>query len=468
MASDVLLIPLIAAAACALPIGGFARALAILAGLLTTLTVGATVWLGIGSSPMGTFAWAAPIGAQLSIGADGWSAVLLALSGVLFAIGAGAVSDVPSPRAYFALWSLLQLTVAGVLVARDLILFFAFWEALVVPLALLMWLWGGVDRRAVTMRLVLVWMTGGALLFTGIIALGVGARTFSLADLSGYRLAESSQVILALLFLAAFATRLPLFPLHAWQARAYVSAPVPVALVLGGVISPLSIYAIARICGPLFPRGLADLAPALIALASVGALYGAILATRQRDTRALAAFVGLSQLDLVALGVFLGTPDGLAGALVSSASHGLVVAALLLLCAALARRMGSFDLAGRGIRPRAPVLMALLVVAILAALGLPGTSGAPGQLLILAAAYVRSPGVGLLATLAVVAAAGYAIVFLRATAIGGGAGVRSDLTRRERALIVPLIVLIVALGIAPRAITDLTEPSAPALTERAR
>src|SRR5205814_1070553 len=249
---------------------------------------------------------------------------------------------------------------------------------------------------------------------------------------------------------------------------AYVSAPVPVALVLGGVISPLSIYAIARICGPLFPRGLADLAPALIALASVGALYGAILATRQRDTRALAAFVGLSQLDLVALGVFLGTPDGLAGALVSSASHGLVVAALLLLCAALARRMGSFDLAGRGIRPRAPVLMALLVVAILAALGLPGTSGAPGQLLILAAAYVRSPGVGLLATLAVVAAAGYAIVFLRATAIGGGAGARSDLTWRERALIVPLIVLIVALGIAPRAITDLSEPSAPALTERAR
>src|SRR5437773_668106 len=187
--------------------------------------------------------------------------------------GPGARADgVRSPRAYYALWSLLQLTVAGVLVARDLILFFAFWEALLVPLVLLMWLWGGVDRRAVTMRLALVWLTGSSLLLTGIIAFGVGARTFSLAELSQYRLAESSQVVLALLFLAAFATRLPLFPLHGWQARAYVSASVPVAIVLGGVISPLSIYAIARLCMPLFPRGVADLAPALIALASVGAL----------------------------------------------------------------------------------------------------------------------------------------------------------------------------------------------------
>src|SRR5207237_1827304 len=412
-------------------------------GLLSTRTVGAAVWLGIGSGPAEAFVWAAPLGAQLSIGVDGWSGAFLALSGVLFAIGAAASGSMRSPRAYFALWSLLQLTVAGVLVARDLILFFAFWEALLVPLVLLMWLWGGVDRRAVTMRLALFWLTGSALLLTGIIAFGVGARTFSLAELTRYRLAESSQVILALLFLAGFATRLPLFPLHAWQARAYVSAPVPVTIIIGGVISPLSIYAIARICAPLFPRGLADLAPALIALASVGALYGALLATRQPDTRAFAAYVGLSQLDLIALGVFLGSPDGLAGALVASASHGLVVATLLLLCASLARRAGSFDLAGRGLPSRASVLMALLVVAILAALGVPGTSGAPGQLLILAAAFVHSPGVGLLATLAIVGSAAYAIVFFRSMATRGGVGGGSDLTWRERALIVPLLVLIV-------------------------
>ena len=425
------------------------------------------MWFGIGSGPVDAFAWAAPIAAELSIGVDGWSATLLALSGVLFAIGAAAADGVRSPRAYYALWSLLQLTVAGVLVARDLILFFAFWEALLVPLVLLMWLWGGVDRRAVTMRLALVWLTGSSLLLTGIIAFGVGARTFSLAELSQYRLAESSQVVLALLFLAAFATRLPLFPLHGWQARAYVSASVPVAIVLGGVISPLSIYAIARLC-MLFPRGVADLAPALIALASVGALYGAFLATRERDTRAFAAYVGLSQLDLIALGVFLGTPDGLAGALVATASHGLVVATLLLLWGSLARQAGSFDLAGRGLALRGPVRMALLVVAILTTLGVPGTSGAPGQLLILAAAFVRSPAVGLLVTLAVAAAAGYAIVFLRAVAVAGRADHGSDLTWRERALIVPLVVLIVAVGVAPRALTDLSDRGIPTLTERPR
>ncbi len=468
IAVDVVLIPLVVAAACALPIGGLARLLAILSGLLTAGSVVAAVWFGIGAGSADVYSWAAPLGAQLAVGWDGWSAAMLMLSGLLFAAGAAAAGGVPRPRTYFALWSLLQAAVAGVFVARDLLLFFASWEALLVPIALLLWGWGGAERRAITLRLVVWWMTGSALLLTGILALGVGARTFSFADLSGYRLAETSQVLLALLFLAAFAVRLPLFPFHAWLARTYATAPVPLTIVLAGVVSKTAVYAIVRVCLPLFPRGMADLAPYLLALATVGALYGALRATRQRDTRALIAYASLSQLDLIAIGAFVATPDGLEGALIASVSHGLVVAVLLLLAAAVARRLGSFELGRGGLAARAPVLMSLFVIAILAAIGLPGTSGAPGELLILAAAFARSPGIGLLATLVPVVCAAYGIGVLRAVFFGPPAATGTDLGWRERSLVVALLALVIAVGVAPRAIGDLADRTSAALTELRR
>jgi NADH-quinone oxidoreductase subunit M len=468
IAADMLLIPLIVAVACALPIGGLARQLAVIGGLLTTATAAAFAWSDVGGGTAQAYHWATPLGAQLAIGLDGPSVLLLMLSGVLFAVGAAASGGVRRPRAYFALWSLLQATVAGVFVARDLILFFAFWEALLVPLALLMWHWGGADRRTATSRLLFSWMTGSALLLTGIMALGVGARTFSLADLGRYRLAEASQVILALLFLAAFAVRLPLFPFHAWLSRAYAAAPPPLAIVLAGIVSKTAIYGITRICLPLFPLGMTDLAPYLMGLATVGALYGALLATRQRDTRTFIAYASLSQLDLIALGAFVGTASGVEGALIASLSHGLVVAALVLLAAALARRIGSFGFGPGGLAERAPVLTSLFVIAIFAAIGVPGTSGAPGELLILAGTFARSPGIGSLATLVVIFSAVYGLGFLRAVFFGPTAERGSDVTWRERVLIVPLLLVVVAIGVAPRAIDDLAVRLVPPLTERVR
>jgi NADH-quinone oxidoreductase subunit M len=462
MALDVLLIPLGVALACALPIGGLARPLAVLGGLLSAVTVALATWAGMGGAPADAYVWAGPIGARLALGADGSSAAFLVLTGLSFAAGAAASGGMRSPRAYFALWSLLQAAVSGVFVARDLILFFACWEALLAPLALLMWHWGGADRRAVTLRLLLYWMAGSALLLTGIVALGVGARTFAFADLSGYRLAEGSQVTLALLFLAAFTVRLPLFPFHAWLSRAYVAAPLPVALVLSSVISKTAVYAIVRICVPFFPRGIADLAPYAIAIATVGAVYGGLLATRQRDTRALIAYASLSQLSFIALGAFISTSDALQGVLIASVSHGLIVAALFLLAASVARRVGSFEFGAGGLASRAPVLMSLFVIAVLASIGMPGTSGAPGELLILAAAFGRSPGIGLLAALVIVVSAVYGLGLIRGIFFGPSTGRATDIGWRERALVIPLLVLVIAVGVAPRVVGDLAERPADA------
>jgi NADH-quinone oxidoreductase subunit M len=468
MVVAVVFIPLVAAAACALPIGRLARALAVLSGLLVAASAAGAAWLGIGAGPVGVYYWAAPLGAQIAVGWDGWSAAMLMLSGVLFATGAVASRDVPRPRAYFTLWSLLQLAVAGVFVSRDLLLFFAAHEALLMLLALLLWGWGGADRRAATRRLAVMWMTGSALLLTGILALGAGAHTFSFTALNGYRLAEPSQLVLAVLFLGAFAMRVPIVPFHAWLARAFVAAPAPVALVLGGVISKTAIYAIARICLPFFPRAMADLQPYLLALATVGAVYAAVLGTRQRDIRAVIAYASLAEVELIAVGVVLATPGGLVGALIASVSHGVVVAFLVVLAGALARRTGSSGVGPGGLAARTPVLMAAFVIGTMALIGLPGTSGAPGQLSILAAAFAVSPGIGLLASLAPIVIAVGAARMLRAVFFGPPAARAWDLGWRERGPVVALLALVIVVGIVPRAIGDLADRTASPVTELRR
>lgn len=441
---EVVLVPLIAAVACALPIGALARPLALLAALIVAGTAAAAAWSGIGAGPGGS------------------ATAILALIGVLFAAGAAASGAVPRPRGYFALWSLLLAATASALVATDLITFFASWESMLVPLALLIRLWGAADRRRAALRLALMWLTGSALLLTGIVALGVGARTFAFADLAGYRLAEGSQLVLALLFLAAFAVRLPLFPLHAWLAPACATAPAPVAVLLCGATPAVAVYAIARVCVPFFPRAMADLAPYLMALAAVGALYAALLASRQRDARTFVAYASLSQLQLVAAGAFAATPAGAAGALLGATSHGLAIAALIVLVASVPRRAGTFTLGPGGAAGRAPVLTSLAIVAMIVSIG------SPGDVLVLAAVFGVSPGIGLVAVLGVIASAAYAALFLRALLSGPDGGRAADLGWRERAPALTLVALALALTAAPWVVTDLVDRPAGVVTRATR
>ncbi|MDQ6857611.1 MAG: hypothetical protein M3Z65_01300 [Chloroflexota bacterium] len=460
-------IPLIVLAACALPIRGLARVLAVLSGLATALIVAAATWTGYGGDWTGTVTWAGPLGANAAIGVSGWTAALLMASGVAFAAGAAAGRDVPRQRAFFALWSLVQVAAGGVLVARDLILFVAFWQGLIVPLAVLLWLWGGADRGRVTIRLVTHWLVADALLLTGIVALGVGAHTFAIADLASYRLGPGSQVVLALLFLAAFAMRLPLFPFHTWSPRATTTAPIPVVIVLVCVIPAIAIFGIATVCVPLFPKAMLDLGPYLMGLATVGALYAAILAARQRDLRTLVGYAGVSQVNLIAIGAFGTTPNGLQGGLLGIVSHALAVAAVVVLVAALARRTGSFDIATHGLASP-PVLATMFGAALLATVGLPGTGGAAALILVLTSAFARAPGIGLLASVVALVSAAYAAGAIRALPLSGPEVRGPDLRWGERAIVVSLLALVVGLGLAPRVITGLVDRDPPAVTERAR
>lgn len=454
IASALVVVPVAAAVLCALPwLSRAARMIAIVASLAVTVTA---VWSFGAVGPTAVrVAWAPVLNASYAVALDGLSAVFIALGGLLFATGAAASMRVGHRRAYFALWCLLLAAVNGVFVARDLALFFVFWEAMLIPLAILMWEWGGPDRRGATLRFLLYTMAGSALLLAAIVSVAVARGTLDIDALAARDIPAGAQLLPALLFLAAFAVKLPLFPLHAWLPRAYVAAPIPVALVLSGIVAKTAVFGIIRICLELFPQGMATIAPLLVALAAVGTVYGAVLATRQDDLRRLIAFSSLSHLNLIGLAVFSATITSLRGAVLASVSHGLVVAALFLLAAMLARRTSSFAMSrAGGVAASAPVLATLSTLAVIAAVGVPGTSGFAGEFLSLVGTYERYPAAAMAATLVVIVAAVYGLRFIRRAFHGPPLATGADLAWHERLLVVPLLALVIVVGVAPRLVTD--------------
>jgi len=454
IATLLITLPLAASLLCAVPLmSRWTRAVTVLASLAVAGLAVATVVTPLATATR--VAWASALGATYAVDVDGLAAIFIALGGLVFAVGAAASGHVAHRRTYFALWCLLVAAVDGVFVARDLGLFFVFWEAMLIPLAILMWQWGGADRRGATLRFLLYTMGGSALLLVGILSIAVARGTLDIDTLAARQIVASAQLLPALLFLAAFAVKLPLFPLHAWLPRAYVAAPIPVALALSGIVAKTAVYGIIRICLGLFPQGMSTAAPALIALAAVGTLYGALLATRQDDVRRLIAFSSLSHLNLIGLAVFAATLTSLRGAVVASVSHGLVVAALFLLSAMLARRTSSFSLAcAGGLAATAPVFTALATLAVVAAIGVPGTSGFAGEFLALAGTYERYPAASITATVVVIVAAVYGLGFIKRAFHGPPLASGVDLAWRERALVVPLLALVLVVGAMPWLVTD--------------
>jgi NADH-quinone oxidoreductase subunit M len=237
--------------------------------------------------------------------------------------------------------------------------------------------------------------------------------------------------------------------------RALAAAPVAVGLAIGGGLATTAAYGIVRVSLPLFPQGMTTAAPLLVALAAIGALYAALVATRQDHLRRLVAYASLSQLQLIALGAFAASATSVRGAVLATVSHGVVIAALLLLAAMVALRTRSFAASrAGGLAASAPVLAMLFTLAVCAGIGLPGTSGFAGQLLALAGAYERYPAAAAAAAGVFIIAAVYGLVAVRRVFHGPPLVRGADLGWRERALVAPLLALVIVLGIAPTLLTD--------------
>jgi NADH-quinone oxidoreductase subunit M len=346
----------------------------------------------------------------------------------------------------------------GVFASQDLLLFYVFFEAMLIPLYVLVGVWGGPNRIRATVTFVIYTMAGSLLMLASVVGFGVSQETFSLAEAG-----TSDNAWLFLGFMVALAVKAPIFPFHGWLRAAYTESTPEVAAVLSGVVSKAAVFGMVAIVLPHFPEPVADFRGVVLTLAAVGLVYGSLLAFRQPDVRSVVAYSSLGQMSLIALGVFAVNDLGLDGAVLHSVNHGLVSAALFLLAGMVIRRCGTDAFADLGGMAKGRPLLATLVLVVgMLTLAVPGSANFAGEFLILAGVFDRGWGYAAVGAVAIVLAAMYTLRLISAILHerrGPAVAVEArDLRPYELALLVPLVGCLLALSAWPAAISERSFP----------
>jgi NADH-quinone oxidoreductase subunit M len=399
--------------------------------------------------------WIKDLHVSYHVGEYGFSLWLVGLTVVAMAasIGYGFWVGRDRPRAYFGLMLFLTGATVGVFVSQDLLLFYAFFEAMLIPLYVLIGVWGGPGRLGATVKFVLYTMTGSLLMLAALIAYGLKAGTFDLVDGP-----TSASRWLFLGFMLAFVIKAPLFPFHGWLPDTYRQAPPEVTAVLSGVIAKAGVYGMLRIAITKFPEPTAYYRTLVLALAAGALVYGSLLAFRAPDFRGIVAYSSMAQSGLIALGLFSGTDLGYDGAVLQMVAHGLVSTALFLIAGAVERRTTTdqFSLLG-GMAKGRPALATLLVTLGVISLAVPGSASFAGEFLILAGAFQRNWWWAVIGGGAIVLAAMYMLRLISAVLHQARGSTVSDealdLRPGELALVVPLVAVLLALSAWPAAIS---------------
>ncbi len=422
------------------------------------------------------------------VGLDAVSLPLVVLTGVLvpLSVACSFTAIRMRIREYYAWLMALTAAMFGVFAARDVLLFYIFFEFTLVPLYFLIGIWGGSERRYAANKFFLFTFVGSVLTFAGLLYLALRAAEidgrsvidFDLVRLStlllgpgGLTAAEQSVLFLALF--AGFAIKVPLFPLHTWLPLAHTEAPTAGSVLLAGVLLKLGTYGFLRLSLPMVPEGAVAWAGPMAVLAVAGIIYGALCCWVQRDVKRLVAYSSVSHLGFCMLGMFSLLPVGLSGSVLYMVNHGISTGALFLLVGMLYERYHTRDLDQiGGLARRMPVFAFFFILFVLSSIGLPGLNGFVSEFTVLLAAF-NSPRLGpwygalgatgiLLGAIYMLYAAGKVLFGPVKEPVGTpdlSGGLRADLTRREIAILAPLAVLAVLLGVYPRLITDPLDPA---------
>jgi NADH-quinone oxidoreductase subunit M len=399
--------------------------------------------------------WFSDLDVSYHVGFYGWS---LWLAGLTVVVMAAAITYAfwtgrDRARAYFGLMLFLTGAVVGVFAAQDLLLFYAFFEAMLIPLYVLVGVWGGPGRIGATLKFVIYTMAGSLLMLAAIVVLGLSQGTFDLVD-GG----TSDSAWLFLGFVVAFAVKAPLFPLHGWLPDAYRESSAEVAAVLSGVVSKAAVFGLLRIAIAKFPEPAEDFQTPILVLATIGLVYGSLVAFRQPDFRGVVAYSSLAQMSLIVLGLFAFNEPGWNGAILQSVAHGLVSATLFLLAGSIERRATTGDFAALGGMARGrPALATLLMTAGIIALAVPGSASFAGEFLILAGVFDAGWAWAAIGAGAIVLAAMYMLRLISAV-LHEARGPRIvdealDLRVGELAVLVPLVGCLLALSAWPAGVT---------------
>ena len=445
--------------------------------MIVQLALAASLYLRFDASAAGLqfetrVPWIADWGVHYHVGLDGMNLLLVMLTAFLGPIiVAGSFTAIRKDvKLFYAMVFLIQFTMQGTFLAQDLFLFYLFWEAMMIPMFLIIGIWGGERRIYATLKFVLYTAFGSILMLAAVIYVvyafyqSTGAVSFAFADLYRMRLPVPVQTLLLAAFALAFAIKVPMVPLHTWLPDAHVEAPTAGSVILAGVLLKMGTYGFMKLGFPLFPDATHELAPAIMTLAVVSILYGACLALVQTDIKKIIAYSSISHLGYVMLGLISLDLIGIQGAIIQMVSHGLTAAGLFLMVGMIYERCHTRELgAYGGLAKLLPVYSVFFMILTLASIGLPTTSGFTGEFLVLLGAFGASwqayqHGAAYPLALAVTAVAGvvlgalymlwFAQRFLFGTSKAPAADLR-DLTVREQAILVAIVIAVFALGLFP-------------------
>ena len=418
------------------------------------------------------FSWIPSIGSELALGVDGISLVLVLLTTLITPLVLASSWDVTDrPRGYLAAFLALETTVLGVFLATDLLAFYVFFEASLVPMYMIIGIWGGKNRRYAAVKFFLYTLLGGLLMLVAI--LGVyfatggalaGVPSFSYAAALAADIAPSTQHWLFAAFFLAFAVKVPIFPVHTWLPDAHTEAPTGGSVFLAAILLKMGTFGLLRYCLPLFPDATRTFVPWILGLAVVGVLYGAVVALVQKDIKKLIAYSSVSHMGFVVLGTFALNATATSAAVVQMVNHGLSTGALFLLIGFLYERRHTREIAEfGGLAKQVPVMAGLWLLVSMSSLALPGLNGFVGEFPILLGTFQSSRWAAVLAAFGAVLAALYLLWAYQRIFHGPleGEANRStpDLHGREIAVLMPLLVLIVGIGIYPAPLFDTIEPA---------
>ncbi len=417
--------------------------------------------------------WIPSLNISYLVGIDGLSLLLILLTTFLTPLALIGTWNSITVRLkeYTAMVLLLEVGMIGVFASLDLVLFYVFWEAMLIPMYFIIGIWGGQDRVYAAVKFFLFTLSGSLLMLVAILSLGYfasmvpgGRFTTNLVALYqvGAGLPVNVQLWLFAAFALSFAIKVPVFPLHTWLPDAHVQAPTAGSVILAGVLLKMGTYGFIRFCLPLFPNAAILSAPFFSVLAVVGIVYGALVAMVQTDIKKLVAYSSVSHLGFVVLGIFSLTEEGMQGAIIQMVNHGLSTGALFLLVGMIYDRTHTREIkAYGGVARLMPVYAAFLLIISLSSIGLPGLNGFVGEFLVLLGAFrsvtLQSPVYAAVAGLGVIFSAVYLLwmyqrVMLGPVREGGlyGGHTLSDLTTREIVTLVPIVVMVVWIGVYPR------------------
>jgi NADH-quinone oxidoreductase subunit M len=402
------------------------------------------------------WSWFSDLDVSYYVGVYGFGVWLIGLTVVVMAVAIAYAfwAGRERTRAYMGLMLFLTGAIVGVFAAQDLLLFYAFFEAMLIPLYVLVGVWGGPGRMAATLKFVIYTMAGSLLMLAAVIVYGLSENTFDLVQIG-----KSSSQWIFLGFVAAFAIKAPLFPLHGWLPDAYRESSPEIAAVLSGVVSKAAAYGFLRIAVTKFPEPVQDFRTPILVLAAVGLVYGSLLAFRAPDLRGVIAYSSLAQMGLITMGVFAVNDLGLDGSVLQMVNHGLISATLFLLAGMVERRTLTGELGRLGGMARGrPALATVLMTSGIIALAVPLSSTFAGEFLILAGVFRHGWGWAVVGGIAIVLAAMYVLRLISAVLhqdVGPAVSDAAlDLRPAELSVVVPLLGCLLALSAWPAAISD--------------